>query len=299
MSKVRVDGANLWYQLRGSGEHVLTMIGGFALVDNQFEFCDPHLIDHHRILHWHYRGVGKSDWTMTEPYTVERWVDDLAAILDDAGIEKTSIWCTSTGTSIGVRFASKYPERVRALIAYPWIKGDETWRDIFTASYHVGRVFGVDQLSRMYAGVVLPPSLLYSAEGIEYEQWAKKRYVQNVNPATLGEVLDAYSKLDLTADIRNLKCPTLLLMGNDSALNKRDRLESASYAGLIRDFQALKPDTEVETIRGAGSTYCMITKPKACSNAVTRYLKRLDREGKNARSSTVAKKKTRKKKSRT
>ena len=30
-------------------------------------------------------------------------------------------------------------------------------------------------MSRMYAGVVLPPRLLYSTDGIEYERWAKKR----------------------------------------------------------------------------------------------------------------------------
>lgn len=277
MAKVWRDGAHLWYQLKGRGDPVLTLIGGFALVDRQFEFCDPHLVGHHRILHWHYRGVGKSDWTMTEPCTVERWVDDLAAILDHAGIERTSVWCTSTGSSIGVRFAAKYPERTHSLIAYPWIRGDQTWRDIFQASYEVGRVFGIEQLSRLYAGVVLPPKLLYSKEGIEYEQWAKKRYAENVNMTTLREVLNAYANLDLSADIRNLRCPTLLLMGNDSALNRNQRMDSASYESLMREFRALKPDVEVATIRGAGSTYCMITKPKACCDQVIRFLKRLDR----------------------
>ena len=131
MAKARRDGSNLWYQVKGKGDHVITLIGGFALVDKQFEFCDQFLEPHHKLLHWHYRGVGKSDWSMTEPYSVEGWVDDLAAILDHAGIEKTSIWCTSTGTSIGVRFASKYPERMNALVAYPWIRSDQTWKDIF------------------------------------------------------------------------------------------------------------------------------------------------------------------------
>ena len=86
----------------------------------------------------------------------------------------------------------------------------------------------------MYAGVVLPPRLLYSTDGIEYERWIKKRYVENVNMTTLKSVLDAYANLDLTSDIKNIKCPTMLLMGNDSALNNDDKLESASYDGLIR-----------------------------------------------------------------
>ena len=88
MAKARRDGSNLWYQVKGKGDHVITLIGGFALVDKQFEFCDQFLEPHHKLLHWHYRGVGKSDWSMTEPYSVEGWVDDLAAILDHAGIKK-------------------------------------------------------------------------------------------------------------------------------------------------------------------------------------------------------------------
>jgi pimeloyl-ACP methyl ester carboxylesterase len=276
MSKARRNGSNLWYQVHGDTGSFLTLIGGFALVDDQFEFCNQYLMPHHRLLHWHYRGVGKSDWSLSEPYSVEGWVDDLVCILDHAGIEKTSIWCTSTGTSIGVRFASKYPERVDALITYPWIRSDRTWKDIFLASYHVGSVFGVDQLSRMYAGVVLPTDLLYSPEGIEYEKWAKEKYIQNINPTTLENVLNAYSNLDLSSDIQNLDCPTMLLMGNDSALNSDSNLTSASYEGLLSDFMELKDDLDVVTIEDAGSTYCMITKPEECSMAVVNYLKKQD-----------------------
>jgi len=277
MSNTRRNGSNLWYEVTGDKGSTITMIGGFALVDDQFEFCNQYLLPHHKLLHWHYRGVGKSDWSMTEPYSVEGWVDDLAAIMDDAGIDKTSIWCTSTGTSIGVRFASKYPERVNALITYPWIRADQTWKNIFTASYHVGSVFGVDQLSRMFAGVVLPPDLLYSADGIKYEQWAKIRYVANLNPTTLENVIAAYSNLDLTSDIKNILCPTMLLMGNDSALNSDSNLESASYEGLLSDFLDLKDDVEIVTIEGAGSTYCMITRPEECSMAVVSYLKSIEK----------------------
>ena len=277
MAKAWVDGANLWYQTKGRGDIPLVLIGGFALVHDQFAFCDEHLSKHLKILHWNYRGVGKSDWTMTEPLSVERWVDDLAGILDHAGIDKISIWCTSTGSSIGIRFAAKYPERMHALIAYPWVRADDTWRDIFQCAGEVARVFGVDQLSRLFAGVVLPPKLLYSKDGIEYERWAKKRYVANVNMTTIRALMDAYSDLDLTSDVANIRCPTMLLMGNDSALNANEGMESASFATLVREFRDLKADATLNTIKGAGSTYCMITKPKACSDAVVKFLKSLDR----------------------
>jgi hypothetical protein len=167
---------------------------------------------------------------------------------------------------------------MRALITYPWVKADAGWRDIFQASYEVGRVFGIRQLSRLYAGVVLTPKTLYSKQGIAYELWAKERYAENVNMTTLKAVLDAYSNVDLTADVRNLQCPTLLLLGNESILNtKRDRLEAPAYDTLVRAFTSLKRNVQITTIRGAGSSYCMITNPKQCSDAVTRYLRRVSK----------------------
>jgi len=272
MATVRVDGANLWYAIRGRGEIPLVMIGGFALVSNQFDFCNPHLLPYHRILHWHYRGVGQSDWTLSEPCSIERWVDDLRAILAHEKIARINLWCTSTGSSIGLRFAAKYPDVMNALIAYPFVRADETWKSIYRVSADVARVFGIETLSRLYAGVVLPPTILYTKSGVNYEKWAKKRYRQNVNVATLDAVLDAYSHVDLTADIGHINCPTLLLLGDESALNSDDRLDSASYASLVRAFTSLKPDASMATIKGAGSTYCMITRPKECCAAVTRFI---------------------------
>src|SRR5262245_39120059 len=119
MPKVLSNGNNLWYEVTGKGNPI-TMIGGFGLLHNQWDFVNPYLEKHHRVVNWNYRGSGRSDWTMTEPFTVEQWVEDMRTVLDDAGIDKTNIWGTSTGSVIGIRFAAKYPERTKALITYPW-----------------------------------------------------------------------------------------------------------------------------------------------------------------------------------
>lgn len=278
MAYVNHNGAELWYEVKGRG-HPLVLIGGFALVHDQFAFCDAALQKHFRTVHWNYQGVGKSSWTQTAPPTLEQFVDDLAAVLDAAGIRKAAIWGTSTGSVIGMRFAAKYPDRVTALVTYPWFRTDDTWRGIFEAAYLCGKYYGVEAMSRLFAGVVLPTDLLYSPAGIEYEKWAKIKYRENLNPATLGSVIHAYKEVDLTGDIPRLKCPTMLLMGNESALNEDKNMESASYGRLIGDFTDLLPDVEIATIEGAGSTYCMITKPDACVAAVTEFVKRVTRAG--------------------
>ena len=273
MSETFRNGTRLWYQVDGEGEP-LVLIGGFALLHNQFDFCNDILQGAGiQTIHWNYRGSGKSDWSLTEPLTLEGWVEDLKAVLDAAGIEKTNIWCTSTSTPIGIRFASKYPERVKKLITYPYYKVDDYWRNVFHAAYWVAHVFGITQLSRVFAGVVLSPKILYSEKHFTYEKWAAPTYEANVNMTTMRELMDTLSSIDMTSDVPRIQCPTLLLMGNESALNDMENMESASFDKLISDFLALKPDAEVQAVKGAGSTYCMITNPEETCELVINYLK--------------------------
>lgn len=261
MAYAHNDGHKLWYDVQGSGEP-LTLIGGFALLHDQFERCLPDLHGHgYQTINWNYRGSGHSDWTLVRPYSIEDWVEDLRAVLDDAGIEKTTIWATSTSSVIGTRFAAKYPERVNALLTYPWYKADRYWIDLFDAVDAICRMFSPRALSRIFAGSVLPKSLQYTPAQIEYETWSGDKYEANVNMTTLRSTLDALSNVDLTGDVKNLKVPVYLLLGNDSALNDMENKKAASFDKLTTDFLALKPDAVIGVVEGAGSTYCMITKP--------------------------------------
>ena len=74
------DGHRLWYDVQGSGEP-LTLIGGFALLHDQFEICLPNLHKYgYKTVNWNYRGSGHSDCTLVKPYSVEDWVEDMRAL---------------------------------------------------------------------------------------------------------------------------------------------------------------------------------------------------------------------------
>ena len=63
-----------------------------------------------------------------------------------------------------------------------------------------------------------------------------------------------------------------LLLGNDSALNEMENKKAASFDKLTTDFLALKPDATVGVVEGAGSTYCMISKPKETVDVLHKLL---------------------------
>lgn len=271
MTYVISNGTRLWYDIQREGP-ALVLIGGFGIAQNQFDFALPLLIPHFTTINWCYRGVGLSDWTQTEAYSLETWVEDLRAVLDAAGIDKTFIWATSTGSAIGIRFATKYPQRTRALVTYPWFRCDEVWRNIFTTTWHVARTFGMFALARVFSGSILPAETLHAKKGIDFENFETECFENNINLLTFEAQMDALSSVDLTGDVRRLTCPTMLLMGKDSPLNNSEELKNASHAALVDQFLALKPDAVVRDIPDAGSTYCMITDPERTVPAVLEYL---------------------------
>lgn len=82
------------------------------------------------------RGTGVSDRTVGMP-TLEDRMDDMRAVMDDAGIAKAVVYGISEGGSLAILFAATYPERTTALALfaafacrekkpdYPWAPSPE------------------------------------------------------------------------------------------------------------------------------------------------------------------------------
>jgi class 3 adenylate cyclase len=85
------------------------------------------------------RGTGLSDRVREVP-TLETRMDDVRAVLDDVGCDRTMVWTAQEGARLAALFAATYPERVLGLVLfdptakgrrsddYPWALTDEQWR---------------------------------------------------------------------------------------------------------------------------------------------------------------------------
>ncbi len=68
-------------------------------------------------VHFDKRGTGSSDYTSSVPGIDER-VDDLRAVMDDAGIERAHLFAQSEGGPMTLLFAAAYPHRVQSLVLF-------------------------------------------------------------------------------------------------------------------------------------------------------------------------------------
>jgi pimeloyl-ACP methyl ester carboxylesterase len=106
--------AAIYYEVWGAGPPLVFAhgAGGNTLVWWQQV---PHFAPHWRVLTFDHRGFGRS---RCEPghEQARHFADDLAAVLDDAGIGRAALICQSMGGWTGLQFARVRPERVAALV---------------------------------------------------------------------------------------------------------------------------------------------------------------------------------------
>lgn len=105
---------SLFYQEQGKGEPIFLLHGngedGTYFV-SQLSFFS----DRYRVIAVDTRGHGKSP-RGTAPFTMEQFAMDLKDLMDRLQIQKAVILGFSDGANIAMKFALKYPEKVKALI---------------------------------------------------------------------------------------------------------------------------------------------------------------------------------------
>lgn len=106
--------AAIWYEVAGDGPPLVFAhgAGGNTLVWWQQV---PHFAPRHRVVTFDHRGFGRS--TCRPGHEQARhFADDLAAVLDAAGIARAVLVCQSMGGWTGLQLARAQPQRVAALV---------------------------------------------------------------------------------------------------------------------------------------------------------------------------------------
>ena len=118
MPRVVVNGAELYYEVRGSGPLVLLIMGATG-DGGHFDALAGLLADEFTVVSYDRRGNGRSPvpagWETTTP---EEQADDAAALLDALGTGPAAVFGTSSGGVFALCLLVRHPEVVRGLILH-------------------------------------------------------------------------------------------------------------------------------------------------------------------------------------
>ncbi len=177
------------------------------------------------------RGLGCSErFTPRDIPPIETLVDDLRAVLDEAGSERPAIFATGDCGFIAMPFAATYPDRVGALILHEaapswrrseeihWHRTDEEIEESIKSSCALEGRWSQNS----------NPSLTSEADGLA---WCI-RY-ERLSIARGGCLADGwrFTRTDVRGVLPSIQVPTLLLYRRENA---REALDSQYLASHIR-----------------------------------------------------------------
>jgi pimeloyl-ACP methyl ester carboxylesterase len=273
MAYVDDHGVSLWHEVSGnpSGPSIV-LSGGFGLLHNQWDEVRPYLQKEYQVIDWNYRGAGQSDRAWPGGvYTQDRWVDDLEVVLNHLGMRDVVLWGTSTGSPITVRYAARYPGRVKAVITYPMFKADPGFRSAFDGFTKIGETFGYEALAALTSWIGVAEENLFQAEWARLAKWEADMFRKNFSIESLGATMAIVAGNDFTSELRKIKVPTLLLMGESGNLG----YNAPGNRALADEFLREVPHAKLKLIPRGGGTYCMIEQPRATGEAVIEFMRSL------------------------
>ena len=157
------------------------------------------------------RGTGLSD-PVDGDLDPEQDVADLAAVLDDAGIERAVVMGYAAGGATAIQFAAAHPERVRALVLYATMvraeaaPGVEWADDAATREERLGQMLARwgtgDNLERIAPSLATDPVA---------RAWFGRLERLSASPGAMRTMSRAFSGTDVRPLLARIRVPTLVL----------------------------------------------------------------------------------------
>lgn len=227
MRFVTTDGIELAAtDLRGEGSPVV-FVHGFSNDRFIWEDAARVLPDSFRPICYDLRGHGDSAWSVECRYHLFDHARDLAEIFDALGLEQASVVGHSLGGNVAALFASRHPERVRALAlvdAGPAL-GAEAWRRASGDVSEQARAYGDIAEYRKLLGLAYPLAANSTLDRLARTSLVQRRdgrFEPKLDPVLL-ELLGTEEQLRETEAtlwdaLAKLRCPVLLARGERSAM---------------------------------------------------------------------------------
>lgn len=264
MARARVGDLELFYELDGTGEPLL-MLMGLGGEHGAWQLVRVELARRHRLVLLDNRDAGQSD-EARGGYAIGDMAGDALGVLDRLGLERVHVIGASMGGAIAQHLALQAPTRVATLVlASTWGRTDAFLRAVFG-----GWRLLVERLSPEEFLAVQSP-WAFTARFLEAPppevvalQTARRERGLLRSVAAYQRQVDACLGHDLLGLIALLRTPTLVLTGEDDILTP-PRYGRALVAALPRAEMTLLP---------ASGHACFLESPKPFVERVLRFLAR-------------------------
>lgn len=262
---VNIRGCSIGYQLQPGPGVPKILLNGIAMsMSHWTPFIDAFPGEGSFLLH-DFRGQLLSGKPQGG-YSLESHSDDLAVLMDHAGIGKADIIGTSYGSEVAMEFALKYPGKTRSLVI---IDGVSELDPLLSAAVESWKSAALSDKRVFYRGLI---PWNYSAEYLEGHLSKLKEREDMVAGLpddyfrAFASLCDAFADIRLTPRLQGISAPCLVLVA------EKDILKHGGFARIINENIS---GSILEIISGAGHAV-VIERPGAVARRTHDFLQQLE-----------------------
>jgi len=260
MPFVRAGELTVHYDLAGpAGAPTLLFSNSLGTNLHVWDAVVPALTDRYRVLRYDMRGHGMTDETPAGGgYSIDLLADDALALLDALGIGRVHLCGLSIGGMVAQKLGARAPDRVASLILCDTAQriGPPSNWDARVAAIRAGGLDGIADgvMERWFT----PP---FRAARPEIVRGARTMLVRSAVEGYVGCAL-AVRDADLTADGALIRCPTLVVAGDQ---------DLATPPVLVEELARAIPGARFVLIESASHIPCM-EQPEALAREIRGFL---------------------------
>lgn len=220
------------YQDVGEGPHTIVFAPGW-LSHCEIMWEDPsfgdfmtRLSSFARVLLFDKRGTGASDRDVGYP-TLDDRIDDIRAVMDDAGVERAALFGASEGGNMACTFAAAYPERVTHLMLFGVFAKREWSPDYPWAPTPEERQAWIEMLQRSWGGPADMDGIVPSRAGdVAFAEWFGRLCRMSASPSSAVRLARLNTQIDVRGVLPAISAPTLVMNRKD---DRDAKIEEARY----------------------------------------------------------------------
>ncbi|MFW2388727.1 MAG: alpha/beta fold hydrolase [Polyangiales bacterium] len=272
------DGTRLFYEELGDGLPTIVLTDGIACDGFAWRYLAPRLSQRHRVVHWHFRGHGRSGPPLDPArLSIEDLAEDLRRVCEELQVERPVIAAHSMGVQVALEYQRQNPDDVAALVLMCGTFGR------ITTTFH-----GTDLLDRMLPGLArgmrlfpgvaravwgrVPAPMAFrvacagrelDAENIQEEDFTRYwEHATLMDPEVFLPMLEHAGRHDARGFLPGVQAPTLIVAAENDTFTPMRLAEE--MAGAI-------PHSELEVVEGA-SHAAPVEQPDRIADRVEEFL---------------------------
>ena len=253
MPHIQLYTTKLFYIQEGEGEEIIVFSHGLLWSHKMFESQVDFLKQKYTVIAYDHRGQGQSEVT-EEPIDMDLLTLDAVELIDKLVGKPVHFVGLSMGGFVGMRLAARFPEKVKSLVLLETSASPEPVENLpkYKLLNGIVKWFGIiPTVAGSVMKIMFAQSWLENPKNSEaYKKWIKE--LKSNKKSITKSVEAVIFRKGVEEEIRNIKCPTMILVGDEDVATKPEK---------AKFIQMSIPNAFLHMVPGAGHSSC-IEKPE-------------------------------------